>query len=107
MSSMRAIRLIGCSTSASCIRPIRRQLKRHSYTVYEQEEVLAREHAELALTAMRKSLEKPQLIDETSGLELFKSTEVEESETSGVTSSRQLRLYANKSCSNSERGLRK
>jgi GntR family transcriptional regulator, vanillate catabolism transcriptional regulator len=43
-------------------------------------ESIAREHAELSLTAMRKTLEKPQLIDENSGLELLKSTEVEQPE---------------------------
>jgi len=45
-------------------------------------ESLAREHAELSLTAMRKTLESPQLMDETSGLELLKSTVVELPETS-------------------------
>ncbi|MEY2928392.1 MAG: hypothetical protein RL367_2869 [Pseudomonadota bacterium] len=43
-------------------------------------ESIAREHAELSLTAMRKSLEQPQLIDENSGLELLKLTVVEEAE---------------------------
>jgi GntR family transcriptional regulator of vanillate catabolism len=44
-------------------------------------ESIAREHAELSLTAMRKTLEKPQLIDKTSGLALLKATEVELPET--------------------------
>jgi GntR family transcriptional regulator, vanillate catabolism transcriptional regulator len=47
-------------------------------------ESIAREHAELSLTAMRKTLEKPQLIDETSGLALLKSTEVELPETASL-----------------------
>jgi GntR family transcriptional regulator, vanillate catabolism transcriptional regulator len=45
-------------------------------------ESIAREHAELSLTAMRKTLESPQLIDETSGLELLKATVVDVAETS-------------------------
>jgi GntR family transcriptional regulator of vanillate catabolism len=40
-------------------------------------ESIAREHAELSLTAMRKTLEKPQLINKISGMELLKLTEDE------------------------------
>ncbi|CAN5324927.1 GntR family transcriptional regulator [soil metagenome] len=45
-------------------------------------ESIAREHAELSLTAMRKTLEKPQTIHKVSGMELLKLTDVELPETS-------------------------